>query len=248
MALNRRNFLYLIGATAGVAALGTLPSIAKPFLKSLGENKQNEGTQTFKLPPLPYDYKALEPHIDAATMRFHHDKHHAAYVKNLNDAAKKYSQLKSKSAEQLLQNLSSLPEEIRTTVRNNGGGHVNHTMFWEIMSPDGGGEPTGAIAKAIKETFGSFDTFKQQFNEAGMKRFGSGWAWLVRTKDGKLQVMSTLNQDSPLMEGMYPIMGNDVWEHAYYLKYQNKRADYLTAWWNVVNWREVNKRFEQAKA
>ena len=181
-------------------------------------------------------------------MQFHHDRHHAAYVKNLNDAVNKYPELKSKSVEELISDLNSIPEDIRTTIRNNGGGHVNHTMFWEIMSPNGGGEPTGAIATAIKANFGSFDEFKKQFNDAGAKRFGSGWAWLVRTQDGKLAVTSTANQDSPLMEGSYPVMGNDVWEHAYYLKYQNKRADYLNAWWNVVNWNEVNKRFEQAMA
>ncbi|MBD1808688.1 superoxide dismutase [Microcoleus sp. FACHB-SPT15] len=250
MALNRRNFLILLGATTGAAALGTLPSVAQPLLKSLGGTKQNptQTGDTFQLPPLPYDYNALEPHIDAATMQFHHDRHHAAYVKNLNDAVNKYPELKSKSVEQLISDLNSIPEDIRTTIRNNGGGHVNHTMFWEIMSPNGGGEPTGAIATAIKANFGSFDEFKKQFNDAGAKRFGSGWAWLVRTQDGKLAVTSTPNQDSPLMEGSFPIMGNDVWEHAYYLKYQNKRADYLTAWWNVVKWNEVNKRLEQAMA
>lgn len=247
MTINRRHFLLLLGATTGAAACGAFPSTAGPMKSSPG-NKQTEGSQTFKLAPLPYDYKALEPHIDAATMQFHHDKHHATYVKNLNDAVNKYPQLKTKTAEQLIQSLNSLPEDIRTTVRNNGGGHINHTMFWEIMGPNAGGEPKGAIAAAITQNFGSFDNFKKQFNEAGTKRFGSGWAWLVRTKDGKLQVTSTANQDSPLMEGSYPIMGNDVWEHAYYLKYQNKRADYLTAWWNVVNWTEVNKRFEKAKA
>ncbi len=247
MTINRRHFLLLLGATTGAAACGAFPSTAGPMKSSSGD-KQTEGSQTFKLAPLPYDYKALEPHIDAATMQFHHDKHHATYVKNLNDAVNKYPQLKNKTAEQLIQSLNSLPEDIRTTVRNNGGGHINHTMFWEIMGPNAGGEPKGAIAAAITQNFGSFDNFKKQFNEAGTKRFGSGWAWLVRTKDGKLQVTSTANQDSPLMEGNYPIMGNDVWEHAYYLKYQNKRADYLTAWWNVVNWTEVNKRFEKAKA
>ncbi|AFZ19510.1 superoxide dismutase [Allocoleopsis franciscana] len=247
MALNRRNFLVLLGATTGTLALANIACAAEPAAKPTSDNKQNQaGTETFKLPPLPYAYNALEPHIDEATMQFHHDKHHAAYVKNLNDAVNKYPQLKGKSPEDLLRNLSSVPEDIRTTVRNNGGGHVNHTMFWEIMGPNGGGEPKGAIAKAITDSFGSFDKFKQQFNEAGTKRFGSGWAWLVRSKDGKLQVMSTANQDSPLMEGSFPIMGNDVWEHAYYLKYQNKRADYLTAWWNVINWDEVNKRYEQA--
>ncbi len=201
---------------------------------------------THQVPPLPYDYSALEPHIDTQTMQLHHDKHHAAYVNNLNAALEKYPELQDRSPEELIRDLSSVPEDIRTAVRNNGGGHVNHTMFWEIMGPNGGGEPTGAIADAINETFGSFDTFKQQFNDAGVKRFGSGWAWLVRTSDGKLQVMSTANQDNPMSEGHYPIMGNDVWEHAYYLKYQNRRPDYLNAWWNVVNWEEVNRRFEQA--
>ncbi|GAB4181053.1 MAG: superoxide dismutase [Coleofasciculaceae cyanobacterium] len=249
MALNRRNFLVLLGATTGALALGNVSCSAEPTQKPPADNKQNQGGQaaeTFKLPPLPYAYNALEPHIDEATMRFHHDKHHAAYVKNLNDAINKYPQLKGKSAEDLLRDLNSVPEDIRTTVRNNGGGHVNHTMFWEIMGPNGGGQPTGAIAQAITESFGSFDAFKQQFNDAGSKRFGSGWAWLVRGKDGKLQVISTANQDSPLMEGSFPIMGNDVWEHAYYLKYQNRRADYLNAWWNVINWSEVNQRFERA--
>jgi Fe-Mn family superoxide dismutase len=200
-----------------------------------------------ELPALPYDFAALEPHIDAQTMQIHHDKHHAAYVNNLNTALEKYPQLQSKSAEELIRDLNSVPEDIRTAVRNNGGGHVNHTMFWTIMGPNGGGEPTGAIASAIREAFGDFDTFKQQFNDAGVKRFGSGWVWLVRGTGGKLQITSTANQDNPMSEGMYPIMGNDVWEHAYYLKYQNKRPDYLAAWWNVVNWDEVNRRFEQAR-
>lgn len=246
MTINRRHFLLLLGATTGAAACGSFPSDAGAVKSD--SDKQTQSREPFTLPPLRYDYKALEPHIDAATMQFHHDKHHAAYVKNLNEAVSKYPQLKNKTAEQLIQNLNSVPQDIRKTVRNNGGGHINHTMFWEIMGPNGGGAPTGAIAAAITQSFGSFDNFKKEFNDAGTKRFGSGWAWLVRTKDGKLQVTSTANQDSPLMEGSYPIMGNDVWEHAYYLKYQNKRADYLTAWWNVVNWTEVNKRFEKAKA
>ncbi|MBW4502211.1 MAG: superoxide dismutase [Scytonema hyalinum WJT4-NPBG1] len=199
-----------------------------------------------QLPALPYPYEALEPHIDAATMRFHHDKHHATYVKNLNAALDKHPELKNRTVEQLLRDLNSVPEDIRRTVRNNGGGHVNHSMFWRIMKPKGGGEPTGAIASAINQNFGNFAAFKKQFNEAGASRFGSGWAWLVRTKDGKLAVTSTANQDSPLSEGSYPIMGNDVWEHAYYLKYQNRRADYLDAWWNVLNWDEINKRFAAA--
>lgn len=199
-----------------------------------------------ELPPLPYPYDALERAIDTETMHLHHDKHHAAYVNNLNAALEKYPELANKSAEDLIRDLNSVPEDIRTAVRNNGGGHVNHTMFWEIMGPNGGGEPTGAIADAIRETFGDFETFKSQFNDAGAKRFGSGWAWLVRTKDGKLEIMSTANQDNPMMEGHFPIMGNDVWEHAYYLRYQNRRPDYLKAWWDVVNWDEVNKRFEKA--
>lgn len=247
MALNRRNFLILLGATTGVAAVGTFPVAAQPLLGTTG-SKQNQSGGTFQLPPLPYDYNALEPYIDAETMRFHHDKHHAGYVNNLNAAVDKYPELKRLSAEELLRNISKVPKDIRTTVRNNGGGHVNHTMFWEIMSPDGGGEPTGAIATAINQIFGSFDAFKQQFNDAGSKRFGSGWAWLVRNNEGKLQVISTANQDSPLMEGMYPILGNDVWEHAYYLNYRNNRGEYLKQWWNVVNWQEVNNRFEKAMA
>ncbi len=199
----------------------------------------------FQLPPLPYDYDALEPHIDEETMHLHHDKHHQGYVNNLNAAIEKHPELSDMSAEDLLRNLDKVPEDIRTAVRNNGGGHVNHTMFWEIMTPNGG-EPSGAIADAIAQEFGSLDEFKQQFNDAGAKRFGSGWAWLVRKSDGKLAVISTANQDSPLSDGHYPIMGNDVWEHAYYLKYQNRRPEYLSAWWNVVNWDEVNKRYQQA--
>ncbi len=199
-----------------------------------------------EVPPLPYDHNALEPYIDEETMHLHHDKHHAAYVNNLNAALEKHPELQNKSAEELIRNLNSVPEDIRTAVRNNGGGHVNHSMFWQIMGPNGGGDPTGAIADAIDQTFGSFDTFKQQFNDAGTKRFGSGWAWLVRASDGQLQVLSTANQDNPMSDGQYPIMGNDVWEHAYYLKYQNRRPEYLNAWWNVVNWDEVNKRFQQS--
>ena len=246
MILGRRNFLSILGATTGAAALGTFPAIS---IAQVGSTKQ-AGTKSgpFQLDPLPYAYDALEPHIDAATMRFHHDNHYATYIKNLNEAVSKYPQLRTKSAEALLRQLDSIPEDIRTTVRNNGGGYVNHKMYWEIMGPSAGGAPSGAIAEAINKTFGSFDTFKQQFNQAGVKRFGSGWAWLVRNKQGNLQVISTANQDSPLLEGLYPIMGNDVWEHAYYLKYQYRRADYLSAWWNVVNWSEVNKRFQQASA
>jgi superoxide dismutase, Fe-Mn family len=195
------------------------------------------------LPPLPYSFNALEPHLDAQTMQIHHGKHHQAYVNNLNAALEKYPELQSKSVEDLLKNIGGVPEDIRTAVRNNGGGHVNHTMFWEIMSPNGGGAPTGAIAEAITARFGGFDSFKEQMNKAGASRFGSGWAWLV-SSGGTLAIESTANQDSPLMEGKTPVFGIDVWEHAYYLKYQNRRPDYLNAWWNVVNWDEINKRLK----
>jgi Fe-Mn family superoxide dismutase len=194
-----------------------------------------------QLPPLPYDAAALEPHIDAQTMQIHHGKHHAAYVNNLNAALEKHPDLQSKSAEDLIRDLNAIPEAIRTAVRNNGGGHVNHTMFWQIMGPGKGGVPTGAIADAINGAFGGFDAFKEQMNKGGAGRFGSGWVWLV-SNGGKLSVESTANQDNPMMEGKTPVMGIDVWEHAYYLKYQNRRPDYLAAWWNVVNWDEVNKR------
>ena len=196
-----------------------------------------------EVPPLPYDYNALEPHIDEQTMRIHHDKHHAAYVTNLNAALEKHPELQQKSIGDLLKSINSVPEDIRTAVRNNGGGHANHTMFWEIMGPGNGGAPAGALGDAINSTFGDFETFKKQVNDAGVKRFGSGWAWLIDA-GGKLVIESTANQDSPLMEGKKPILGVDVWEHAYYLKYQNRRPDYLAAWWNVVNWDAVAKRFK----
>jgi Fe-Mn family superoxide dismutase len=195
------------------------------------------------VPPLPYDYNALEPHIDEQTMRIHHDKHHAAYVNNLNAALEKHPGLQSKSVEDLVRGINTVPEDIRTAVRNNGGGHLNHTMFWEIMGPGKGGEPKGGIADAIKSTFGDFEKFKTQMNDAGVKRFGSGWAWLIDA-GGKLVIESTANQDNPLMEGKKAILGIDVWEHAYYLKYQNRRPDYLAAWWNVINWDAVNNRFK----
>jgi Fe-Mn family superoxide dismutase len=194
-----------------------------------------------QLPPLPYDAAALEPHIDAQTMQIHHGKHHAAYVNNLNAALEKHPDLAGKSAEDLIKHLSTVPEDIRTAVRNNGGGHVNHSMFWQIMGPGKGGAPTGKIGDAIKSSFGSFDTFKEQVNKGGAGRFGSGWVWLV-SSGGKLTVESTPNQDNPMMDGKHPVFGIDVWEHAYYLKYQNRRPDYLAAWWNVINWDEVAKR------
>ena len=202
----------------------------------------------YELAPLPYDYAALEPYIDAQTMQIHHDKHHAAYVNNLNAALQDHSDLQNKSVEELVKTLDTIPEAVRTAVRNNAGGHVNHTMFWQIMKPSGGGTPSGDLAGAIDQTFGNFDNFRQQFNDAGVKRFGSGWVWLVATPQGALQITSTPNQDSPLTEGHYPIFGNDVWEHAYYLKYQNRRPDYLNAWWNVLNWDEINRRYADRSA
>ena len=201
------------------------------------------------LPPLPYDYAALEPHIDAQTMQIHHDKHHQAYVTNLNAALDKHPELYKQTLEDLLRGINRVPDDIRTAVRNNGGGHHNHSLFWTIMAPAGkagGGEPSGTLADAIKKTFGGFAPFKEQLSTAGATRFGSGWAWLGFAS-GKLEVFSTANQDSPLMEGKIPVLGLDVWEHAYYLKYQNRRADYVTAWWNVVNWSEVAKRYEAAR-
>ena len=195
-----------------------------------------------ELPPLPYPHNALEPHIDAQTMEIHHGKHHQAYVTNLN-AALEGTEWADRSVEEVLTNLDSLPEDKRTAVRNNGGGHYNHTLFWQIMGPNGGGEPGGELAQAIESTFGGLDALKAQVNDAGVKRFGSGWTWLVRDASGTLSVTSTPNQDAPIMEGQTPILGIDVWEHAYYLKYQNRRPDYLEAWWNVVNWDAVAQRF-----
>lgn len=202
----------------------------------------------YSLPPLPYDYGALEPHISTKTMQFHHDKHHQAYVTNLNAALKDHPDHQGKSIEDLIADLNALPEAIRTAVRNNGGGHANHTLFWQIMKPGGGGEPTGALGQAIANELGGFAAFKEALNKAGTTRFGSGWGWLVLTKDGKLAVTSTANQDSPIMEGQTPLLGVDVWEHAYYLDYQNRRPDYLASWWNTLNWEEVGQRYDAAKA
>jgi superoxide dismutase, Fe-Mn family len=249
MTINRRHFLFLLGVGASTLVLDACAEAQQ----TQGE-KQTEGdkaetggkTGAIALPPLPYAYDALEPHIDKTTMQFHHDKHHAAYVKKLNEALEKEPKLKSQTVEQMLRNLNSVPAGVRQVVRNNGGGHENHSMYWQIMKPNGGGEPTGAIASAIKQSFGSFADFKKKFNEAGVSRFGSGWVWLVRNKDSKLEITTTANQDSPFSQGKYPIMGNDLWEHAYYLKYQNRRPDYLDAWWNVLNWDEINKRFATA--
>lgn len=202
----------------------------------------------FSLPALPYAPDALEPHIDKATMEIHHGKHHNAYVTNLNKALESAPDLAGKSVEELLaNNCAAVPESIRTAVRNNGGGHLNHSMFWQILGPDGGGDPTGDIADAIKGAFSSFDAFKEKFNNAATTRFGSGWAWLVKGSGSSVEVISTANQDSPVMEGKFPVMGLDVWEHAYYLKYQNRRPEYIAAWWNVVNWKEVNRRLKEGK-
>ncbi len=201
---------------------------------------------TYTLPPLPYDYAALEPHIDEATMRIHHDKHHAAYVNNLNAALEGKSDLLALPVEELIANLAQVPEDKRVAVRNNGGGHANHTMFWELMTPGGSNTPDGALARSMESTFGSLDAFKEQFAKACATRFGSGWGWLS-VANGKLLIESTANQDSPLMDGRTPLLGCDVWEHAYYLKYQNRRPDYVSAWWSVVNWTEVGRRFEAAR-
>lgn len=205
----------------------------------------------FTLPELPYDYNALEPYVDEQTMRIHHDKHHGTYINNLNGALKDHPNLSTMEIAELLRNLDNVPEEIRTKVRNNGGGHANHSLFWTIMAPPGkgGGEPKGKLLDAINSAFGSFDALKERFTASGMARFGSGWAWLavdLPAGGGKLAITDTPNQDTPLTEGKTPILGLDVWEHAYYLKYQNRRADYIAAWWNVVNWKEVARRFEEA--
>ncbi len=198
----------------------------------------------YTLPPLPDDNGALEPNIDAKTMEIHHDKHHQAYINTLNAALKDHPDHQNKTIEDLISNLDALPEGIRTAVRNNGGGHANHSLFWQVMTPGGGGAPTGSLGQAITGELGGFDSFKEAFTKAATSRFGSGWAWLVKGKDGKLAVTSTANQDSPLMEGQKPLLGLDVWEHAYYLNYQNRRPDYIKAWWNTVNWEEVGRRFD----
>ncbi|MEB3102265.1 superoxide dismutase [Ferviditalea candida] len=199
-----------------------------------------------QLPPLPYPNNALEPYIDEQTMMIHHDRHHNAYVTNLNAALEGQPELQNKSIDDLIADLNSVPDNIRTAVRNNGGGHANHSLFWQIMKPNGGGEPAGKLAEAIKGELGGFEKFKEDFSKAAATRFGSGWAWLSVDKNKKLVVSSTPNQDNPIMEGLTPILGLDVWEHAYYLKYQNKRPDYISAWWSVINWEEVGKRYEAA--
>jgi superoxide dismutase, Fe-Mn family len=231
MTINRRNFLYLIGATTGATVLGISQNNYRVFAQD-----EPAPTGSFSLPPLAYDYNALEPYISKETMTFHHDKHHGAFVEKLNKAVSEYPEFKGQSAEELIANLDRLPEDVQTTVRNNAGGHINHTMYWTLMAANAGGEPTGAIAEVIEKNFGSFAEFQTIFNETGLNHFGSGWVWLVMDQNKKFQVLSTPNQDTPLMQGMYPIMGNDVWEHSYYLTYRNKRDEYLEQWWNVVNW------------
>jgi Fe-Mn family superoxide dismutase len=240
MTLSRREAL----GTLALCALGARVAAARDSAAHAVVSRGVAAAQApHTLPPLPYPAAALEPHIDAQTMELHHGKHHQAYVENLNEALKKAPELAKKPLDELLANLNSVPESIRTAVRNNGGGHVNHTQFWTLMSPKAGGAPTGAIADALNSTFGSVAKFKELFNEAASTRFGSGWAWLSDDK-GKLVVHSTPNQDTPSMESKRALLGLDVWEHAYYLKYQNRRPDYINAWWNVVNWDEVNKRLK----
>jgi Fe-Mn family superoxide dismutase len=211
-------------------------------------NASEEKQMAHELPSLPYAYNALEPFIDEKTMHLHHDMHHGAYVKNLNAALDKYPNLQSKRPEDLLRDLNAIPEDIRGAVRNNGGGHVNHTMFWKIMKPKGGGDPTGEIGQALSKAFGPFKEFQKQFNDAGLKQFGSGWVWVAGNSKGDLEIVTTPNQDSPISQGRYPVFGNDVWEHAYYLKYNNRRGEYLEAWWNVVNWEEINQRYAAFKS
>jgi Fe-Mn family superoxide dismutase len=226
-----------------VGSVTTAPRKSVVFFQQVEEAV----SMTHECPPLPYAYDALEPHIDEMTMRIHHDKHHQAYVDNLNKALEGNAELQAKSIESLIKDLSAVPEAIRTAVRNNGGGHYNHSLFWTLMAPNAGGAPEGELAGAIDGAFGSFDGFKEQFGKAAMGRFGSGWAWLCVDDTGKLMITSTANQDCPLSEGLTPILGLDVWEHAYYLKYQNRRAEYVSAWWNVVNWKAVADRFAAAR-
>ena len=241
--ISRRKLLFGAVIAAPALALTRLPAQAQVY------GKQGRDAAPYAVAPLRYDYDALSDTIDGMTMRLHHDKHYAGYTKKLNAAVAGYPDLMKMTPQELIANLDALPEGVRTAIRNNGGGYVNHSMFWQIMSPNGGGAPGGAIAEAIKRDFGSFQSFQTKFQIAGENRFGSGWVWLTRDEKGKLSIMSTPNQDSPMMQqygGSFPLMGNDVWEHAYYLKYNNRRADYLKAWWNVVNWDEVNRRLSVA--
>jgi len=241
--LSRRQLLRTAGAGAAALLLTPLGCRAEPKEEKAKEEKKDAG---FTLPKLPYAFDALEPHIDARTMEIHHDKHHAAYVNNLNTALKDHPELLKKDVKDLVRDLNSLPKAVQTAVRNNGGGHLNHSMFWEMMGPKAGGKPGGELAKAIDQDLGGFEKFQAEMADKAAKRFGSGWAWLVVNK-GKLEVVNTPNQDSPVTDGSEPILGIDVWEHAYYLKYRNKRPDYVKAWWNVVNWDNVASRFKAAR-
>ncbi len=248
---SRRGVVGGLAAAGAGAALVTTSRLGGTVKGTTAQATPTTGAPTgpFTLPPLPYDYAALEPHIDTQTMQIHHDKHHQAYVDNLNKAVAELPDLQAMSADELIRNLDQVPEAQRTAIRNNAGGHVNHTLFWELMGPGGGGEPTGPIAEAVAASFGDFTAFQDAVTAAGLGRFGSGWAWVTLGPDGKLAITNTPNQDNPVMEdGPAPILGIDVWEHAYYLKYQNKRKDYLTAWWNTVNWQTVNARYEQAQS
>ena len=246
---SRRRFLGYALAAPAVLAAAVRGTGAAAFAAPAFQTAAAPANGPYTLPPLPYAFDALEPHIDKETMQIHHGRHHAAYVRNLNEAVAKAPELAGKTPEELIRDLKRVPGSIRTAVRNNGGGHVNHTMFWSLMKPGGGGTPTGPVAAALIGTFGSVDAFRAAFNDAGLKRFGSGWVWLVRNRNGKPEIMTTPNQVNPLMDNKgYPVLGNDVWEHAYYLKYQNRRADYLQAWWNTVNWDEVNRRWAMAEA
>jgi len=249
--ISRRRFLssLSIGGAAALLAPSATPTFARVPLHTLRMLEATLAAQagtSYTLPPLPYDYNALEPHIDTATMHLHHDRHHATYVTNLNNALANYPDLQGRDIVDLLYHINDVPEDIRTTVRNNGGGHLNHSIFWATMGPTGGGQPIGALADAINATFGDFASFKAEMTNAATKQFGSGWAWLVLDVAKQLQVISRPNQDAPVMDGLAALVGVDVWEHAYYLKYQNKRADYLAAWWNTINWESVGLRYDQA--
>jgi superoxide dismutase, Fe-Mn family len=244
--LTRRDALKSLGAGAAVLGLGALTSRVATAATPAATAKGGMTAQPFTLPKLGYAYDALEPHIDARTMEIHHSKHHQAYITNANNALQAHPALQKRSAEEILADLNSVPEAVRTTLRNNVGGHVNHAFFWRVIGPNGGGSPQGPLANAIGASFGSFDAFKSQFADAATKRFGSGWAWLT-ARSGKLAISSTANQDSPLSEGATPLLGLDVWEHAYYLKYQNRRPDYIAAFWNVVQWEQVAANLAAAK-
>jgi len=249
MKLNLRTLFRLVVGVLGMVSVWTTIALhpVPVVAQSTAPAPSTPRTAPFQVPPLPYAYDALAPAIDVETMHLHHDKHHQAYVNTLNAAISRHPELASRTAEELLSDLPRIPEDIRTIVHNNAGAHLNHSMFWENMAPGQSGVPSGELAAAINQTFGSFDNFKQQFSEAGVKVFGSGWAWLVMAKNGNLQIVSTPNQDTPITTGLIPLLGSDVWEHAYYLTYQNRRADYLRSWWSVVNWNRVQERFTLEK-